>query len=301
MLRRVLGSIGALIGRSVAVVVVGAVRPAQDRSQPPSGHTGVPRSGSPPGSARAPEVASSVPEVPAPPARIAIPRRSAGVLGTGRGAGREGRLAAPSRVVGIRPMARSSAGPSTRRRQARRDTSAVLTLAGVALVLALSASYVSATMPGVAPEAADATAVVLDAPGGTAAANVAGESGVLGSRSSGSTPTALQPLGSPAPPALPTLPAVLVPSLAPEPTPSPAAGAPATATPRPAINRRDFLKKCPGQPRCYVYTVQRGDNLKGVAQWWGVSVKSILELNPQIRDPRVIYRGNRIVLPPPGR
>jgi hypothetical protein len=32
-----------------------------------------------------------------------------------------------------------------------------------------------------------------------------------------------------------------------------------------------------------------------------VSVKSILELNPQIRDPRVIYRGNRIVLPPPGR
>jgi LysM repeat protein len=46
-----------------------------------------------------------------------------------------------------------------------------------------------------------------------------------------------------------------------------------------------------------VYTVQRGDYLSLIARRFGTTVSAILELNPQITNPSLIYPGERIVLP----
>jgi LysM repeat protein len=46
-----------------------------------------------------------------------------------------------------------------------------------------------------------------------------------------------------------------------------------------------------------VYVVQPGDNLGSIAQRFGTTVNTLLQLNPQITDPSLIYPGEQIVLP----
>jgi LysM repeat protein len=46
-----------------------------------------------------------------------------------------------------------------------------------------------------------------------------------------------------------------------------------------------------------VYTVQAGDNLSQIAARHGVELKGLLEANPQIRNPNLIYSGQQINLP----
>jgi LysM repeat protein len=46
-----------------------------------------------------------------------------------------------------------------------------------------------------------------------------------------------------------------------------------------------------------VYVVQPGDNLSSIAQRFGTTVNALLQLNPQITDPSLIYPGEQIVLP----
>ncbi|MEJ2301908.1 MAG: LysM peptidoglycan-binding domain-containing protein [Anaerolineales bacterium] len=46
-----------------------------------------------------------------------------------------------------------------------------------------------------------------------------------------------------------------------------------------------------------VYIVQPGDNLTSIAQRFGTTVNTLLQLNPQITDPSLIYPGEQIVLP----
>lgn len=325
MLTRAFVSLGALVGTSIAAVAVRATKPAPSPARTAPSHPQRPHAGDPTVDGAVSTMASAGtgatvdasavhgdhaaagppsidPGAAARPTRMAVPTRSAGIarvnLAVGPANAGEASPDTPVAVVARPAPVPSSSAP---RRNPWRDASTVLTVLGAALVLVLSASYATARVvaPGATPSSAQRSA---DGDG-PSLVTVPAVGEVKGSRTE--APLELgSPPSSPAmlPAAAPTLPAAVIPSLAPEPTPVPqAARAAAAATPRPAIDRRDFLKRCPGQPRCYVYTVQRGDNLKGIAHWWGISVARILELNPQISDPRRIYKGNRIVLPPPGR
>ena len=46
-----------------------------------------------------------------------------------------------------------------------------------------------------------------------------------------------------------------------------------------------------------VYTVKKGDTLWGIAQRWGVSLQALIAANPGIKNPNLIYPGDKVVIP----
>lgn len=48
------------------------------------------------------------------------------------------------------------------------------------------------------------------------------------------------------------------------------------------------------------YTVRKGDTLSGIAQRFGIGLRSLLQANPEITNPNVIYVGQKIALPGTG-
>jgi nucleoid-associated protein YgaU len=109
------------------------------------------------------------------------------------------------------------------------------------------------------------------------------------------TPTT-DAVASSSPDALPTSTAVASPSSA------GASLAPAPRVTSSAIgDHYALLELCPDRPACYIYVVRAGDNLLSIANYFGVIYATILELNPSIRDPALIKKGQRIILPPPTR
>jgi LysM repeat protein len=61
------------------------------------------------------------------------------------------------------------------------------------------------------------------------------------------------------------------------------------------------LTPCRGVPDCYVYVVQRGDNLTRVAARYGLTLGEVLAQNPSITDPSRIATGQKVRLPTPRR
>jgi hypothetical protein len=116
---------------------------------------------------------------------------------------------------------------------------------------------------------------------------------------------------SPAPTATPTLTA----SPTPQPTPNPSAA----PTPVPSItwppgataSRMELLVPCAGVPDCWIYTVRGpgpapsgngsgvADTLQGICVWFGVSVDTVIEMNPWAANG--ILPGDELKIPPPTR
>jgi LysM repeat protein len=92
------------------------------------------------------------------------------------------------------------------------------------------------------------------------------------------------------------------PSPAPSPTPvaTPTATPAATATPIATSDRYALLQPCPDAPDCYVYTVRHGDNLTGIAKYFGVPLDAVRQLNPWTQT-KGLEPGQKLRLPPPTR
>jgi LysM repeat protein len=91
-------------------------------------------------------------------------------------------------------------------------------------------------------------------------------------------PSASAPLPSETPGATP------VPTTTPAPTPGPSAD-PLTALPA-----------CPERPGCYEYVVRRGDSLSTISDRWGISLRIVEALNPQLATPGTIVVGQTLFL-----
>ena len=100
----------------------------------------------------------------------------------------------------------------------------------------------------------------------------------------------------------------LVPSIEPSVAPSEAPPSPTptqprqtpTPTPRPTSDRFALLDPCPDTPNCYVYTIRAGDNLYSIANYFGVSLQRVYQLNPWTRTSS-LRPGRELILPTPTR
>jgi LysM repeat protein len=106
--------------------------------------------------------------------------------------------------------------------------------------------------------------------------------------------TAVAVVETPAPTPDPTPAPTPVPSPIPNPVPTPA------LTPAPTSDRYALLQPCPDKPDCYIYTIRHGDNLTGIAKYFGVPLQTVRDLNPWTQT-KGIQPGNKLILPPPTR
>jgi hypothetical protein len=132
-------------------------------------------------------------------------------------------------------------------------------------------------------------------PGGLTIAALQATSPPSPSASPSPSPTATPPSPSPSP---------MAPSASPPPSPeerpSPSSATPSVSPGSSLSDRYALLEPCPDRPDCYVYTVRRGDNLWSIADYFGVPLATIYELNPWARSTG-LRAGQKLVLPPPTR
>jgi hypothetical protein len=85
----------------------------------------------------------------------------------------------------------------------------------------------------------------------------------------------------------------------PSPTPAPSARPTPQPTPAPTSDRYALLTRCPSTPDCWIYTIRSGDNLRSIANWFGVSYDRVRAMNPGLAVP--IHAGDRLRIPTPTR
>jgi LysM domain len=83
-------------------------------------------------------------------------------------------------------------------------------------------------------------------------------------------------------------------------TPTATATLTARATPKPTPLPAQYrgLKRCSGSQKCFVYVVQRGDTLSGIARRFDTTVPTLRRLNPRLRDD-FLRVGEDVKVPPP--
>lgn len=199
-----------------------------------------------------------------------------------------GRRAAPPRPPA--PWATGGASESVRATHPRTGTGVPLptAVAGAILVLALVAALVfTAARGGLDLVAGPGTSA---APMSTPAAGTRGPSPAVTPGSTTAPTTAGPGPTSTAMPASPAPTATPVQSARPRPI--------ATATP--SNPRYAGLKPCPDRRDCYLYVVQRGDTLSSIAASFGVPLRVVRALNPELKNPSLIRVGQAIRVPGPG-
>jgi LysM repeat protein len=166
-----------------------------------------------------------------------------------------------------------AAAPPGRARRAVRVSRPIIAAIAILLVSAVASFGFVLARGGLAmPQAPGASGAVEAATGTPAATAVA----VAATASS-----------SPTPP----------PTATPEPTPI------ATPAPTPAASVSDryaLLQPCPDKPDCWIYTVRKGDNLTGIAKYFGIPLQTVRDLNPWT-ETKGLEPGQKLILPPPTR
>ena len=61
-----------------------------------------------------------------------------------------------------------------------------------------------------------------------------------------------------------------------------------------------MLTVCPDEPDCWIYRVRAGDTLTGIANFFGVPLARILDMNEGLQ-PRLLRVGQQIRIPTPTR
>lgn len=102
------------------------------------------------------------------------------------------------------------------------------------------------------------------------------------------SPDASVPVATPEPSSAPP---TATPAVTPRPTPTPTA--------RPTSDRFALLTRCPSTPDCWIYVIRAGDNLRSIANWFGVSYDRMLAMNPNLKRP--IHAGEQLRIPTPTR
>ncbi len=102
--------------------------------------------------------------------------------------------------------------------------------------------------------------------------------------------------------AVPTAPLITLPpstAAPPSANPTPAPTAAPTTRPWESVAPGDPLRalpRCPDQLACFLYRVQRGDSLSGVASRYRIPVSTVRALNPELSDPGTIVVGQTLYL-----
>jgi spore germination protein YaaH len=73
-----------------------------------------------------------------------------------------------------------------------------------------------------------------------------------------------------------------------------------TAAPLPTSDRYAVLAACPATASCWIYRVRQGDNLVSIANWFGVPLATIYQMNPSLRT-TTLRAGTQIRIPTPTR
>jgi LysM repeat protein len=129
-------------------------------------------------------------------------------------------------------------------------------------------------------------------PSQVAVGSQAPASAAAGSQAASTSP----PISSPVP-----TPSAVRPSSAP-PTHAPTASAPPPGgSPGPTFSASQLavLKPCPGKTDCWQYRIHAGDNLHGIAKFFGVTYAALLQANPQITNPSIVHVGEVLTIPLP--
>lgn len=67
----------------------------------------------------------------------------------------------------------------------------------------------------------------------------------------------------------------------------------------PGVAREPEIPPPPPCPDGFLFTVRKGDTLAGIARQFGISLQALIDANPQIKDPDVIFPGQVICVPVP--
>ena len=178
------------------------------------------------------------------------------------------------------PRYLQSATPGRKAPPARRVTRAVLAAIGILLASAAASFAFVVARGGLSLPVASQPAGAVEAATGTPLATIV------------AVVPSVTPTPAPTPAPTPTPSPTLSPSATPVPTASPSAA--------PSSDRYALLEACPDKPDCYVYTVRRGDNLTGIAKYFGTTLDKVRELNPWTLK-KSLEPGQKLILPTPTR